>query len=127
MSVPSTRLDPYGAHLHLACKKRDWTRLQRRFGDALGTQVPDSIGEARLVLHTENPGAHLVVWIDLATAPLALDGMRTAVHEGVHVGAMLLDHIGQEYDGQSEALAYLVDHVVSWLWEQIAPHYEGKP
>lgn len=39
-----------------------------------------------------------------------------AAHEATHAAGMLLDHIGQDYDGESEALAYLVGFIAAFVW-----------
>lgn len=64
---------------------------------------------------------HVSVFIDtarLADNPQGLTEMLA--HEATHAGGMLLDAIGQEYDGESEALAYLVGFIAAWLWQTCA-------
>lgn len=59
-------------------------------------------------------------WLHLATDRKAWRKLRRRIDSLPTLEAgMLLDHIGQEYDGESEALAYLVGFVAAWLHEGI--------
>ena len=121
----STIIHPYAAKLHLATTPQQWAALQRRFRGALETD-PDSVGSVNRIIDTEDSNrAHLVVWVDVIALGNARGGLMCVVHESVHVAGMLLDHIGQPYDGESEALAYLAEWVASWLLDGIAHYYDA--
>lgn len=111
----SHQLDIYGAWLHVARTERAWTKLRKRI-DSLPDIDDGSLGfTAREV---EDDGTtHLAVFLDAAR--LAGNHVGTAeivAHEAAHAAGMLLDHIGQDYDGESEAFAYLVGWMAAWMW-----------
>lgn len=115
--VPSTRVDPYDARLHYATTPDQWTALDRRF-HLERPDPPNSMGETSQVTDTRLGRAHVIVWVDLPThrehlTPAAL--LSTVVHEAYHAACGLLDHLGQDLDGSSEAAAYLVDWTATWL------------
>jgi len=110
--VRSYQMDIYGAWLHLATDRRGWGTLRRRFEN-----VPpaDAIGFTSFVVKRD--GVHICMFLDMGI----LDGNNVGLvemltHEATHASTMLLDHIGEEYNGQSEALAYLTGFIAAWLW-----------
>lgn len=119
MSKPrSHQLDIYGAWLHLATDRKAWRKLRRRI-DSLPTLEPGMLGLTSRDIGDDG-SVNLSVFIDVkvqAGNPVGLT--EILAHESAHAAGMLLDHIGQEYDGESEALAYLVGFVAAWLHEGI--------
>jgi hypothetical protein len=118
MAVRHHVLDIYGAHLHLATTRREWSGLRRRIDS-----LPElhGIGMTSRDI-TDDGGIHLSVFLDmnlLADNPGAQ--VEIISHEATHAAGMLLDEIGQEYNGQSEALAYLVGFIAAWLWTGVNP------
>ena len=107
-------IDIYGGTIYHARTVDEWAAVARRLGGALGEV--NSVGRCELVVDTEANAPVLVVYVERADPGQELSRMVTATHEAVHAGAMLLDHIGQPYDGGSEALAYLVEWIAAWLW-----------
>lgn len=116
-----TTVDPYGVELHLATTERQWSALVSRFGDGgLEDDHNNGIGATCLVLDRETYVAHLVVWLDADTiGDDALAMVTTCAHEAAHAAGMLLDHVREKYDGESEAFAYLVGWVTRWLIEAV--------
>lgn len=113
-------LDVYGAELHLATTERQWDALVRRFDGGLEDDDHVSLGATCLVLDRELAKAHLVVWLDADTIGAdALGMVVTCAHEAAHAAGMLLDHIRQPYNGESEAFAYLVGWITGWLIEAV--------
>jgi hypothetical protein len=113
-------LDVYDAELHLATTEREWARLVRRFEGTLEPDDCNGVGTTTLVLDRERFRPHLVIWVDLTThGDDALGLVTTCAHEAAHAAGMLLDHIRQSYDGESEAFAYLVGWITRWLIEGI--------
>lgn len=118
----SHQLDIYGAWLHLATDSKSYKAMRRRL-PSLEKQAPEAAGSVTLVLHIAPSGLttpHLAIWIDPAQAETPVDLIETTAHEATHAATALLDHIGQGYDGGSEALAYLVGWITGWLWEACA-------
>lgn len=122
--VRGTWIEPYGVRLRLATTERHWASLRRGFGDQT-PRLPDSIGYTQSLIHSSVNQQAVLVWIAVEKIPTSREAMLVAVHEAVHAAGMVLDHIGQHYDGGSEALAYLVDWVTSWLWAGLADHYDS--
>ena len=60
------------------------------------------------------------MWLDLKATEAGSDLVDLVAHEAAHAAGALLDHIGQAYDGNSEAFAYLVGFIAGWLWEAAA-------
>lgn len=111
-------LDVYGAELHLATTDRQWAKLVRRFNGGLEEDPDDRVGATALMV--DDGRAHLVMWLDAGTVGDDALGMVTlCAHEATHAAAMLLDHVRQPYDGESEALAYLVGWLTGWLIEAV--------
>lgn len=112
----STTVQPYGVELHYATTPEQWATVAARFELDI-EDAPRSWGLTIRTTDTERERTHLVVWVDGAahahTDPVVLLG--TLVHEGYHAAGAILDHVGQQYDGNSEAAAYLVDWLVQWL------------
>lgn len=110
----SHQLDIYGAWIHLTTTPEGWAALRRR-----GLDLPDLGGS--LGMTSRDPGrdgnVNLAVYLDMARLggnPAGL--IEILAHEAFHVAGMLLDALDEEYDGQSEAMAYLVGWTSAWLW-----------
>lgn len=121
-------LDIYGAWIHLATDAQQWRSVQRKI-TSLSEDVPESMGRTDFALWLPDTGgstANLVVFIDLRAHTgdmLAL--VDTVAHEATHAAGGLLDHVGQKYDGNSEALAYLVGWLTSWIWRHVTTDLEA--
>ena len=115
------QLDIYGVWLHSATTHKSWRKLRKDLASlpeiedgALGTTSRDL---------TDDGAVHISVFIDAARLVDNPQGLvEILAHEAAHAAGMLLDHIGQEYDGESEALAYLVGFIAAWVCE---PCIEG--
>lgn len=110
----SRQIDVYGAWLHLARDRDEWSRLQRRI-DSLADIADGALGFTSRDIGDDG-SVNLSVYLDmeqLADNPVGMT--EILAHEATHAAGMLLDHIGQEYDGESEALAYLVGFIAAWL------------
>lgn len=119
MSKPrSHHLDIYDCWLHLATTPKEWRRLQREYDL---TDDIDCAGHAQLFVDTEHGNQpHVALWINPAAAKDQRALLDTIAHEATHTAAQLLDHIGQRTDRHdSEALAYLVGWVASWVYEAV--------
>jgi hypothetical protein len=117
MTRRTTTIHPWGAVLHLATDRDAYEHLCRGFD----LEAQDAGGAAHLVLDTSDRAqVYFVVWIEpRPDDPVGL--IRTAVHESVHVAAMLLDHVGTTLHGESETLAYLSEWLVGWMMRHL-PH-----
>lgn len=103
-------IEPYEVTLHFATTRKEWKALAKRFPVIGG--VPASAGQ------TSSGGDHFFVWVDIKQLEKIDDSpFRTIVHEAYHASAAILDRIGQDYDANSEAMAYLIEYVASLLWE----------
>lgn len=120
MSKPrSHRLDVYGAWLHVATDQAAWRRIRKRIIPTL-PKDPGGLGATCLTLQETPDGKvvpHLTVWLDVGATESQRDKVSLITHEAAHAGLCLLDHVGQKYDGESEAMAYLIDFIAGWLWE----------
>ena len=110
----SHQLDIYGTWLHVCTDRRAWATLRRTVKDL--DPLEDPLG---LTSHDIDPDGqtHISMFIDmdrLAGNPIGL--CEIVAHEATHAATMLLDHIGQKYDGESEALAYLVGFIAAYCW-----------
>lgn len=110
-------IDVYGTQLHVAVTPKGWRRLRKQVTSL--AKDPGGLGFASFDLHeTANRSEpHISIWIDVP----AHEGdevmlINTCAHEAAHASSMLFDHIGQEYDGSSEAHAYLVGAIASTLF-----------
>lgn len=110
------RLDVYGTHLHLATDRRALATLRRQLPEL--DKGPHTVGGSTIIGNPEGATrtTHLVIWIDVDAHHTDDALVDTIAHESTHAGALLLDHIGQAYDGDSEALAYLVGFIAGWTW-----------
>jgi hypothetical protein len=109
------QLDIYGVWLHLARNRREYASL-RRYHD-MPTSSLESLGQTARTCETDGT-VHLCMYLDVKRLGFGSAGfVEILTHEATHAGAMLLDHVGQEYDGESEALAYLVGFIAAWCWE----------
>jgi hypothetical protein len=119
MPARSHMLDIYGAWLHLATDKRQWSALRRQHKGVDLVEDLDSDGICQFVIHTDHGThtPHLFMFLNVKTH--GDDHLRlteTCAHEATHAAAQLFDHIGQK-GGDSEALAYLVGWLTRWLYE----------
>lgn len=106
-------LDIYGIWIHLATDPRQWRSLQRHFTSP--EDVPTVLGFAGW------RDGDIVLFVDLGAHTgdtLAL--VDTVAHEATHAAGAILDHVGEQYDGTSEALAYLVGWLTKWVWQHIS-------
>lgn len=108
----TTRIDPYDAQLHYATTVDEWARIRKRFGQS--PDVPPSIGLTGRFWDSKTGRTHMIVWVDVAKHPRADMLLNTIAHEGYHAAAGLLEGLGQSLD-ESEAVAYLVDWITTWL------------
>lgn len=109
----STAIHPYGAYLHYATTPEQWATLQRRFHQP--TDTPNPIGLTCSVWDSKTGRTHMLVWVNVALHEGdSAELLNTIVHEGYHAAAGLLERLSQKLD-ESEAVAYLVDWVASWL------------
>lgn len=117
MAIAQRTLDLYYADFRLVTSKKSWRKLNRQIpvGDP-----PTSAGYTIRLTDQETARQHVTVWVDLGWHDKHPDSqaelLRTCIHEATHAAAMVLDGIGQAYDGSSEPLAYLVEWIASWLW-----------
>jgi len=110
--MSETRIDPYDAQLHYATNPDEWARIHKRFGRS--PDVPPSIGLTGRFWDSKTGRTHMIVWVDVAKHPRADTLVNTITHEGYHAAAGLLEGLGQSLD-ESEAVAYLVDWITTWL------------
>ena len=121
-------LDIYDAWIHLATNEQQWRSVQRKI-TALSEETPDSMGRVDLALWLPDTGgstANFVVFINIkAHTGDTLDLIDTVAHEATHAAGGLLDHVGQKYDGDSEALAYFVGWLTRWIWRHVTTDLEA--
>lgn len=107
------QLDVYGVWLHVTRSKKAWRALR----DTPGIDVPKKIQSLGLTTRvSERDGTmHFAVYLhrDLEGAGL----VEITAHEAAHLAGLLLDAVGQPYNGESESFAYLVGWATSWLWQ----------
>jgi len=111
------RLDPYGVQLHLSFDEEEWKRIGRFYhlndwedGPEGGGRTEDSWDDVMNVYH-------VIVYVELVKRTDAYI-INTISHEAVHAAGMVLSHSGQDYDGMTEAFAYLVGFIAEYVWEQ---------
>lgn len=69
------------------------------------------------------PEFHAIICIDRrvldheTTTPA--EQIKLCAHEADHAAGLILDYCGQPYDGASEAHAYLVGWLTSWVWQNL--------
>lgn len=109
------QLDIYGVWLHSATTHKAWRKLRKSTLDSLPELEDGALGFTSRDI--EDDGAvHISVFIDAARLVDNPQGLvEILAHEATHAGGMLLDHVGQEYDGESEALAFLVGFIAAWV------------
>lgn len=115
MTTWSKQLDIYGVWLHITTDRKGWTRLCKRI-DSLDKEP---IGLGYTSRDVEDDGnIHISMYIDAAKHVGNPQGLvEILAHEAAHAAGMLLDFLGQEYDGQSEAFAYLVGFIAATAWD----------
>jgi hypothetical protein len=122
VSVEHHTHDIYGAELHLATTRRDWTTLRRKL-DFLDKGSPEAAGFAQFAtFHPKGGGIvipHLVLFIDVKAHKTQLDLIDTCAHEASHAAGQLLEHIGHDHRGTDEPHAYLVGWLTRWLVERV--------
>jgi hypothetical protein len=117
----SHQLDIYGAWLHVATDRKAWRALRHKLPTL--EKEPAAAGRVDLTIHTADSGRdtpHVSIWIDVSQATDQADLVDTIAHESAHAAGAVLDHVGQAYDANSEALAYLVGWIAGWLWRACA-------
>lgn len=119
MSVVNHQLDIYGVWLHLALTRHEWATLRRRHA-----KLPPIASYGLSSLVQDDDDAHLCLYVaadKLAGNPQGLT--EILAHEAAHGAGMILDFIDQEYDGQSEAHAYLVGYLAAWMWGHVSDRH----
>lgn len=111
----SHQMDVYGAHVHVCRTEKGWRELRRDLKLDISKRVK-SVGLTCRVVEPEDGAVHFAVFLDAPLTGAAL--VEICAHEGAHLAGMLLDHAGQDYDGTSEAFAYLAGWTTSFLWKQ---------
>ncbi len=115
-------LDIYSAVVHLATTQKQWDRL-RKTVDSLDAE-PGGLGFTSCDVFEATDGGtvpHLSIFIDRKAHADSVSALvNTCAHEAAHAAGMLLNHLGQPYDGNSEAHAYLVGWLAQWLWDHAA-------
>lgn len=130
-----TILAPYSVVLEAALTPRELNQAQRRYG---GKPVgdADAHGSTFSMLHIDYPrgacdcggglgGRHVLIYL---SPRIIRAGNRhlaqTIAHEATHAALYVFDPLSVRYDADhSEPLAYLVDWITGWLWQQA----KGKP
>ena len=111
----SHQLDIYGTWLHVATDRKAWSSLRRRI-DSLAAIERYAIGFTSHDVDDDGQ-THLSVFIHVDRLRGNPQGLTEIVaHEAAHAAGLLLDHIGQNYDGESEALGYLVGFIAAYVW-----------
>ena len=116
-------LDIYSVTLHLAWNRDAWAAIRAEV-DSLNPD-PDSLGFTSRDIDTDTGMPHISFWVDVERhrargADSYLNALvETVGHEGYHGAGLILDHFGQHYDGDSEAMAYLVGWLAEWMWEHL--------
>ncbi len=123
MSVLSHSLDIYGADLHLASNRRDWSTISRRLG--VDRSLSEATGGTVFVRWEPAGGGRAVptlgFWISPDQSPA--DHVDTCAHEAAHAATLLLTYVGHDVrgtDGADEPSAYLTGWLTRWLWENTA-------
>lgn len=121
--IRRTTIEPYGSELVLVTTQAALDRVCRSLSDEWPVWESEGLCAE---FSGEGPGGRsrhvLVVAIDerrlLDPDSEPCDAAQLIAHEATHAAGLLLDHIGQPYDGASEAHAYLVGWIVRWVWQQ---------
>lgn len=111
-------IDIYGAVLHIAATRKQWQAI-----DLPDLEKINSSGLSQLTVWEPKRGLnvpHLSVYVDTRGIE-APSLVNLITHEAAHAAGMLLDHLEETYDGNSEALAYLA----GWIAEQVWRHVKG--
>ena len=113
----SHQLDIYGTWLHFAGDHQAWNTLRRRFAPKFTLDAASTLGLGVTIheIHDTTNENHLFLYVD-TTRLHGKARLEIVAHEATHAATMLLDHIGQKYDGESEALAYLVGFIAAYCW-----------
>lgn len=121
-------LDIYDAVLHLVSTVAQYERVCTELAGPDGGWRPwHSVGQVQ-TFHSGDgtdglPEFHVVICMDgrvLTHEDTQLgDRIRLSAHEATHAAGLILDHAGQEYDGVSEAQAYLVAWLTEWIWQHL--------
>jgi len=121
----SKRLDPYETLLHVCLTKDEVLVWCKRFN--WDEEAPDSAGVTYDATDTKTHEYHVVVYIDVNQPDTYV--INTITHEAVHVGGMILTHVGQKHNGMSEAFAYLVGYVAEYIhaeWNKTKEKNNGE-
>ena len=102
------RLDIYDVDLYLVTSKSEWKALRQ-------TTLPDmpkfdvDHQAACMTLASDDDDLKMIFYFRNTD-------INTVAHEAYHGAGLILDHITQEYDGSSEAAAWLVGWLSEWIW-----------
>jgi hypothetical protein len=121
---PSTRLDLFGTHLHLARSAAEWRALARRMDYLEIDGTEGNAGKVHAAAWvpndpTESGGFHIAIFIDMAFKPHHDPGplAATIAHEATHVALRVFEHVGEDLRPDSEVFCYVVGHVTQWVTE----------
>lgn len=127
--IPEHQLDIYDdVTLYLITRPKDYDRwCDERFDDGHRPAAWKSVGMVATGHQGDGtdglPVLHVVICLDgrvLAHEDTTVaEVAKIVAHEATHAAGMILDHVGQEYDGVTEALAYLVGWLVKWVWANL--------
>lgn len=113
-------LDIYDCWLHLATNNRELAAIRRKHKQ-IPKREPGNFGSTYCFRESPDTGGdvnHYLVHIDLSLhRGDAGELLNTVTHEATHVATTILDSVGQPYDGDSEALAWLLAWVARWIWD----------
>lgn len=129
----SVTVAPFDVVLDLALTRDELAAIARRMDAPNLLDHTGALGATTEVGHSGyKPGActcsggvglngqHYVIWINPAVRRRNVDLLRTIAHEATHAGVGILDAVGAKYGSDdSEALAYLVDWIAAWCWQQV--------
>jgi hypothetical protein len=140
MARRHTTVAPYDVVLELALNRAELEAIARRMSAPDLLDNAGSLGATTAVSHNGyKPGSctcsggvgingqHYVIWVNPAAQRRNVDLIRVIAHEATHAGVGVLDDVNARYSGKdSEALAYLVDWITAWCWQQAkAPRRKG--
>lgn len=109
----SHQMDVYSAWIHFARSRSEWKQIRKSTGLPVGKIR--SIGLTEKFIDVESGLLQFCVFIDVKSQN-PREVAEVCGHEAAHLAGLLLDHVGTDYDGQSETLAYLIGWATGWLW-----------
>ena len=126
-----TVVAPYGVVLELATTPKHLDRAQRRYGDEPVGDA-ESHGFTFTCSHVDYQpgecdcgdglgGEHVLIYINPRIVKAGGRHLaQTIAHEATHVALFIADRLNIVYDAEhSEPIAYLVDWITGWCWQQI--------